>query len=291
MLLLAAWIGGGGFVSVKNLLNMGYTPYQVIGGRFLLAIFCLFLFYGRKVFHITKQEWKYGSVLGVFLAFTFLLLTVGLQYTTPSINAFLCNIPAVIVPFICWIAFRKKPTPQVLLAATLTAVGVGMLSIKDGFRLDIGAVLSLGAAVAFSLQMAFMSRFLENSDSIHIALVENGIVALLFVPVLLFTRKELPPLTLEATGNFFYVGALCTAVYFVLQSIGQRYTSATKTAIIITMESVFAALISIVLYGERLHLKEYLGCGLIFGAVILAEFPLGCPMKGEKAVDKGKGIG
>lgn len=274
MLLLAAWIGGGGFVSVKYLLDMGYTPYQVIGGRFLVAIICLCLFYGRKIPRITKKEWKYGGILGIFLAFTFLLLTVGLQYTTPSVNAFLCNIQAVIVPFICWIAFRKRPTPQVLFAAVLTAVGVAMLSIKDGFQMDIGAVLSLGAAVAFSLQMAFMSRFLENCDSIHIALVENGTVAVLFVPVLFFTGTELPALTLGAVGNFFYTGALCTAVYFVLQSVGQRYTSATKTAIIITMESVFAAWISMVLYGERLYLREYLGCGLIFGAILLAEFPL-----------------
>ena len=291
MLLLAAWIGGGGFVSVKYLLDMGYTPYQVIGGRFLVAIICLCLLYGRKIPRITKQEWRYGGLLGIFLAFTFLLLTAGLQYTTPSVNAFLCNIQAVIVPFICWIAFQKKPAPQVLFAAALTAVGVGMLSIKDSFQLDFGAVLSLGAAVAFSLQMAFMSSFLENCDSIHIALVENGVVALLFVPVLFFTAKGQPSLTLGAAGSFFYAGAFCTAVYFVLQSIGQRYTSATKTAVIITLESVFAAWISVVLYGERLQLKEYLGCAIIFVAVILAEFPLGRSEKREKAVDKGQGMG
>lgn len=277
LLLLAAWIGGGGFVSVKYLLDMGYTPFQVIGGRFFMAIVCLCLIYGRRIPQITKQEWKYGSILGIFLSFAFFLLTVGLQHTTPSVNAFLSNIPAVIVPIICWIVFRQKPKARVFLAAVVTVVGVALLSVKEGLQLDIGAVLSLGASVAFSLQMAFMSKFLIGCDSIHIALVENGIVALLFLPVFLFTSGEIPALTWSAAGNFFYSGVLCTAVYFVLLSVGQKYTSATKTAIIITLESVFAAWVSVILYKEEMHIKEILGCGLIFAAVIFADLPI----KGE----------
>ena len=156
-----------------------------------------------------------------------------------------------------------------------------MLSVTDGLRLDLGAVLSFGASIAFSLQMALMGRMIAACDSVHIALVENAVVAVLAFFISLMMGGEVPPLSLGAVGNFLNAGILCTGVYFVLQSVGQRYTSASKTALIITTESIFAAVISAVLYGERLTLRGYVGCILIFGAVLLAEAPLGR----KKAVD------
>ena len=109
LLLLAAFIGGGGFISLKYLLDWGYDPFQVIFGRFLTASVCMCLVYCKRLKRITKEEWRVGSILGALLAAMFLLMTVGLQYTTPSVNAFLVNIPAVIVPFVCWGVFRQKP--------------------------------------------------------------------------------------------------------------------------------------------------------------------------------------
>ena len=280
-LFLAAFIGGSGFISSKYLLDWGYTPYQVIFGRFLVAALCLGIFYWKAWKNITKSEWKVGSILGLLLAVTFLLLTLGLQYTTPSVNAFLCNTQAVVVPFICWFAFRQKPAASVILAAVVTVIGVAMLSVTDGLRLDLGAVLSFGASIAFSLQMALMGRMIADCDSVHIALVENAVVAVLAFFISLIMGGDVPPLSQGAVGNFLNAGILCTGVYFVLQSVGQRYTSASKTALIITTESIFAAVISAVLYGERLTLRGYVGCILIFGAVLLAEAPLGR----KKAVD------
>ena len=84
LLFLAAFIGGSGFISSKYLLDWGYTPYQVIFGRFLVAALCLGIFYWKAWKNITKSEWKVGSILGLLLAATFLLLTLGLQYTTPA---------------------------------------------------------------------------------------------------------------------------------------------------------------------------------------------------------------
>lgn len=287
MLLLAAAIGGGGFISVKYLLDWGYSAYHIMFGRFLVATVCLGLFYVRQVPKITKEEWKAGSILGVLLAATFLLLTLGLQYTTPSVNAFLCNTQAVVVPLICWAAFRQRPTAAVVLAALLTVVGVALLSVTDGLRLDLGAVLSFGASIAFSLQMAFMGKMLARCDSIRIALVENGVVAVLAFLIVLCMGGKVPALSWGAVGNFLYAGVFCTGIYFVLQSVGQRYTSANKTALIITTESIFAALLSAVLYGERLTPRGYVGCVIIFGAVLLAEAPLGGK---KKPVDREPGI-
>ncbi|MBR5269153.1 MAG: DMT family transporter, partial [Anaerotignum sp.] len=134
MLLLAAFLGGGGFISVKYLLDWGYDPYQVIFGRFLAASLCMGIVYHKRLRKITKKEWKVGSILGALLAAMFVLMTVGLLYTTPSINAFLVNIQAVLVPFICWGVFRQKPTRNHFIAALMTLIGVCCLSLTADFR-------------------------------------------------------------------------------------------------------------------------------------------------------------
>ncbi len=281
-LLLAAFIGGFGFISLKYLLDWGYDPFQVIFGRFLMASASMCLVYHKRLKKITKREWKVGSILGALLAVMFLLMTVGLQYTTPSVNAFLVNIPAVIVPFLCWGVFRQKPTGNQFLAAGMTLVGVCCLSLTADFRMDFGAILSLLAAVAFSLQMAFLGNLTEGCDAVHIAVVENIATLAVMAVIVTVTGWDMPAMTLPAFGNFIVLGAFCTAAYFALQSMGQQSTSANKAAIIITTESIFAAIFSALLYDERMSLRGYLGCVIIFAAVALAEQ--------KKTVDKANKI-
>ena len=276
LLLLAAFIGGGGFISLKYLLDWGYDPFQVIFGRFLMASLCMCVVYHRRLKKITKREWKVGGMLGALLAAMFLLMTVGLQYTTPSVNAFLVNIPAVIVPFICWGVFKQKPTKNHFLAAFMTLIGVCCLSLTSDFRIDLGAALSLLAAVAFSLQMAFLGNITDGCDSVHIAVTENIATLAVMAVIVTFTGWDMPALTLPSLGNFFFLGAFCTAAYFALQSIGQQITSPNKAAIIITSESIFAAIFSAILYGERMSIRGYLGCVIIFAAMALAEHKKDC---------------
>ena len=273
LLLLAAFIGGGGFISLKYLLDWGYDPYQVIFGRFLMASAVMCIVYHKRLKKITKKEWKVGTILGVLLAAMFLLMTVGLMYTTPSVNAFLVNIPAVIVPFICWGVFRQKPTKNHFIAVLMTLIGVCCLSLTSDFRVDFGAALSLLAAVAFSLQMAFLGNLTDGCDSIHIAIVENISTLVVMAVIVTFTGWDMPALTLPSLGNFAFLGGFCTASYFVLQSIGQQITSPNKAAIIITSESIFAAIFSALLYGERMMARGYIGCIIIFAAMMLAETP------------------
>lgn len=283
LLLLAAFIGGGGFISLKYLLDWGYTPYQVIFGRFLMASLCMALVYHKRFPEITKREWQVGGILGALLAAMFVLMTVGLKYTTPSVNAFLTNIPAVIVPFICWGVFKQKPSKNCFIAAGITLIGVSMLSLTADFRMDLGAVLSLAAAFAFSLQMAFLGNLTDGCDSVHIALTENIATLAVMAVLMCFMGWDMPALTIPAFGNFFFLGAFCTAAYFALQSVGQQMTSPNKAAIIITSESIFAAIFSVLLYGERMSLRGYLGCAIIFAAMALAEQPA---QNAEIVVDK-----
>lgn len=272
LLLLAAAIGGTGFVSIKYLLDHGFTPFQVIIGRFLIAVLFLCLIYWKQIRKITLDEWKAGFVAGGLLFLLFALMTVGLKYTTPSVNAFLTNTPAVMVPFLCWIFFRKKPTKYYLIAGLITIIGVGLLSVTDDFSFDYGAMLSLASAFAFALQMTLMGEYTQKYNTVSIALAENISMLLFAVVAVLVEGHAMPSITTIAIGNLILLGVFCTGLYFLFMSVGQKYTTASKTAIIISSESVFAAIFAAML-GERLTLRGYIGCVLIFMAIIVAENP------------------
>lgn len=272
MLIGASVVGGTGFVFLKYLLEMQYSAFQIIMVRFLIATILLCIVYHKQIKHITVQEWKHGTILGIFLFWVFALLILGLQYTTPSVNAFLGSLPAVIVPFILWGIFHKKPDNICFISAAFTMVGIAILSDTNGLHGGIGMLLSFGASVAFAFQMTFMDKFLKQGDALHLALVEHIVVLVLsFIVVLKQYNIAFPAITLSALKYFLLLGIVCTAIYFVLQSVGQKYTKPSNAAIILTTESVFASIFAAILYGERLSLREYTGCAIIFFAVVLAE--------------------
>jgi len=271
LLFLAAFIGGAGFVSMKYLLEWGFTPFQIIAGRFFIGTVIMLLVYGKKALPQNRETWKAGGIVGFLLFCLFSLMTVGLQYTTPSVNAFLANTQAMLVPLLAWIFWRKKPTSLMVWGAVITFIGVCFLSVRGDFSLDFGAVLSFLSAVCFSLQMIILGDYVKRLPPLPLTLIENGVVFLLSFLVALFGKKPLPLMTLGAWGNFLLLGIFCTAIYFAFQSVGQQSASPSKTAIIITSESVFTVVIAAFFYGERLDFKGYFGCALIFFAVLLVE--------------------
>lgn len=270
LLLIAAIVGGGGFISMKYLLEWGYQPFCVIAGRFLVGGALLFAMYYKTMVGVTKQEWKAGGILGLLLFILFAFLTIGLRYTTPSVSAFLGNAQAIIAPFLCWIFYKDKPDGYCFMAAVITVVGVGLLSIDDNFTIGLGAVLSLLASVAFAMQMTALERYAKACNPIRLAIIEHWTVAALAVAATATLEGAPPPLSQGSVFNFITLGVFCTGIYFALQCVGQKYTSASNTAIIITSESVFGVIASALIYGERLPLRGYIGCGLIFFAVVIA---------------------
>lgn len=270
LLLIAAIIGGGGFISMKYLLEWGYQPFQVIAGRFLVGGLLLYLIYFKMMRDTTKEEWKAGIVLGLLLFILFAFLTIGLKFTTPSVSAFLGNAQAIMAPFLCWLFYKEKPDAYCFIAAVITVAGVGLLSVEPGFSIGLGAVLSLLASLSFALQMTVLERVAKACNPIRLAILEHLTVAVLALAAAAVLEGAPPTVTTGSAFNFLMLGIFCTGIYFTLQCVGQQYTSASNTAIIITSESVFGVIASALIYGERLPLRGYIGCAMIFFAIVVA---------------------
>lgn len=271
LLFIDAVIGGIGFVLMKNLLDSGFSPIQCVAGRYIFAVVFMCLFYFKELKNITKEELNGGSLMGALLFLLFVMLMEGLKRTTPSVNAFLSCTTAIMVPIILWIGYKKKPDKFIVIGALMTILGVAMLSLNEGLEINLGAILSLGAAVMFGMQMVVMDKYVENCNPVRLTIVESVVVMVLAILSTLFSAEKLPSIAKADIVMFILAGLFCTFIYFLFQSIGQKYTSPTTTSIIITSESVFAAIASAIFYGEAIGLRVIAGGVLIFCAVIIAE--------------------
>ncbi|MCE5173021.1 DMT family transporter [Paenibacillus profundus] len=273
-LLLVAIIWGTGFVAGAVSLE-SLTPYQVMAIRFFIAAVLISVCFSKYFRTLTKSTIGAGIVLGVFLYLAFTLQTVGLQYTTPSKNAFLTAINVVIVPFIGYFLYRRKLDKYGLMGAVLAAIGVGVLSLEFNFNFNIGDGLTLLCAVFFALHIFFTCEFVKKHHPIELTIVQMIVAFLLSFLVVVF-RGEALDINMNTKGLLAasYLGIFSTTIAFLLQTIAQKYTTETKAAIILSTEALFGTLFSVLILNEMMTPRMIAGSILILIAIVTAETKL-----------------
>ncbi len=271
LLIISAFIGGMGFIGMKYLLENNYCTFQTIFGRFFVASVFMAIIFNKKMKDTNIDDIKGGVITGVFLFGLFLFMVIGLKYTSASVNAFLTNISSVIVPFISWIFFKNKPKFYSFIAGFITVIGVWFMSFEGSFDFGFGAFMSLIASVSFAFQIIFVERFVKNADPIRLAIIENITVFVLAFIVSIVLKEEVPTIKIFDISVFLMLGMFCTGIYFLVQSICQKYTSSSKVGVILCSEAVFTAITSSVLMNENMGIMSIIGCLLIFLGIIIAE--------------------
>lgn len=269
-LLFVAFVWGGGFVAVKDALNT-VTPMVLMSVRFVLAAVVLYLFLHRWMGKIDKNDLKKGSIVGVLLYIAFAAQTFGLQYTTASKQGFLTATYVIMVPLIYWIFYKRRPSTKALIGSIITLVGIGLVSINATFTLNIGDVLTLICAFFFAAHIISIEFFAKDMNVFKLAFIQIGIAAVLFVITALITEPIPTSFTPRAWLAIVYLAVFSTFACFTLQTVAQKYTSSSHVSIILSLESVFAALLGVVLLGEVLTPIMLVGCTLIFAAILMVE--------------------
>ena len=159
-LIVVTAIWGGGFVASDIALN-SLTPMQIMAIRFLLGAVLMSFISVREFRNINLKEIGAGVLMGIALFAAFALQIIGLQYTTPSKNAFLTALNVVMVPFIAFLVLRKRIGWRGVLGACLSVVGVAVLSLNGNMTLGLGDALSLLCAVGFAFQIFFTGLFVQ----------------------------------------------------------------------------------------------------------------------------------
>lgn len=270
-LILVTVIWGGGFVASDMALH-SMTPFQIMTIRFFLGTLILGGVSLPEMKSVKKEEVWAGFFMGFALFAAFALQIVGLKYTTPSKNAFLTATNVVMVPFLAFLVYKKSVGFNGLAGAVMAVVGVGILSLDGSFSLGKGDALTLMGAVGFALQIFLTGEFAAKYRASVLNLVQMATGLLLSVIFLLAMGQVTISATSTGWLSVLYLGVGSTAITFFLQTNCQKYVDETKAAIILSMESVFGTLFSVLLLKELVTLRMIGGCILILAAVIFSNY-------------------
>ncbi len=272
-LIFVTIIWGFAFVVVKNSLDY-VPPLYMMAFRFTVASIVLALLFLPKFKHLDKSTFFHGMILGVFLFAAYAFQTVGLQFTTAGKNAFLTTTYVMMVPFLNWFFHKSKPSWNCVLAAIIALTGIGLLSLQGDFSMNRGDVLTIICGFFFAVHIIFISRYTQTQDPVLLTILQLGFSALfswIFAP---FTDGSFPlqeTLRADVIVSMLYLGLFSTLLCFLLQNVCQKYLRASTTSLLLSFESVFGVIFSIIFLKEILTSKMIAGCVLIFFALVLSE--------------------
>lgn len=274
MLFAATVIWGAAFVVMKDAVSV-IGPAQLVGIRFFLAGILLAAIF-RKQFKsvLSVGGIRSGAIMGLILFTAFWLQTLGLTDTSPGKNAFLTATYCVMVPLIMWAISRRFPGLSSIIAALICVAGIGLVSIQPGtFAIGFGDGITLCGAVVFALEIIFIARFTKTYSAIGITVVQFiccGLLGLIFGAIF-EPVPNFSAITPEFLGELVYLVTLSSCVCYVFQNVGLAHVQPAQGALILSLESVFGVISSVLLYGEQLTVQMVLGFALIFVAILISE--------------------
>lgn len=274
-LLFVAFSWGITFVVVKDALA-GIGPFYFVALRFLLASLFLVAIYWRHMAKLDRSTLLAGGFIGLFLFGGYAFQTVGLQYTGPATAGFITGLAVVLVPFLSAVIYRRLPGFYVLAGVACATLGLGLLTLQGGsFDTNPGDLLILICAVCYGLHIIMVGRYAGHHDPVLLAIIQIATVSAASFLFALGLEKMPARLTTTVWVAFLITAIPATSLAFLIQNKVQRYTSPTHTAIIFTMEPVFAAVTAHIMGREILSLSQAAGCLLILAGMLVAELK-GC---------------
>ena len=225
-----------------------------------------------------KKLWTAGVLAGIPLCFAANLQQIGILYTDAGKSAFLTAMYIIFVPLI-GIFLKRRPSPMIPVCVLLAAIGLYFLSCAGVSGINIGDICLLLCAVAFAVQITVIDRFAQIVDPLRLNCIQAAVCAAGSALVMLFTETP----TLDGiAGSWWpmcYAGFLSMGVAYSLQIIGQKHLDPAPASLIMSLESVFAALSGWLFLQETMTFEESVGCILVFLAVILSQIPINMTKK------------
>jgi drug/metabolite transporter (DMT)-like permease len=273
-LLMVTFIWGTTFVVVKNAIA-DMPTFRFIAIRFAVACLFLVLISSRKLKQLNKKTALAGLLIGMLLFGGYSFQTLGLQYTSASNAGFITGLAVVLVPFMSTLLTRRPPGLFTILGVLSATLGLALLTLGTSFSLNKGDLLEFLCAVCFCLHILAVGKFAPDMDATLLAIVQIGTVAI--SAGFLSLGVESQPWVFS---EVVWIGLLLTAIpatslAFLIQTKMQKFTTTTRTAIIFTMEPVFAALFAFLVAGERLTMQGKIGAALVICGMLLSELKLG----------------
>lgn len=280
-LLGATVIWGSAFIAQSVGMELiGPFTFQAI--RCTLAVLFLFLltllFDWKKGLSYSLSRWKNpalwkaGGICGGALFVAASLQQIGLVYTDAGKAGFITAMYIVLVP-ILGLFLHQKPGANAVFSVALAVVGLYLLSCMGVSEINIGDVFLMGCALAFAVQILLIDNCAQELDGLRLNCVQALVVAVISIPCMLFLEDIDLSQILACWLPLAFAGILSMGVAYTLQIVGQKQLEPTTASLIMSLESVFAALGGWLILKESMTAWEFSGCALVFAGVILSQLP------------------
>jgi drug/metabolite transporter (DMT)-like permease len=285
LLLVVALVWGSTFVIVKDALAH-IRPLAYLSVRFGIAFFCLLPFYARGIARGGRAQLGQGALIGLFLFGGYAFQTTGLQWTTAGKAGFITGLSVVFVPLFSAGLLRRPPRADGILGVVAAVAGLALLTLKDALIPSSGDLLVVACAVCFAMHVITVGKYSGNLDSNSgaLATLQIGMASVLAGLASLAAEGDywsevggIAGIPGDAWPAILITAVLATAGAFLVQNVMQRYTTPTHTALVFSMEPVFAAVFAWLLAGESLGVRGVLGGLLVLAGMLLAEIE---PLRG-----------
>ena len=214
-----------------------------------------------------------GVCCGFLLAVASNLQQLGLGETSPGKAGFITALYVVLVPVFA-IFLKKRASAQVWVSVAIAVAGLYLLCVKEGFSVEPSDGYVLLCAIVFAFHILCIDHFVQKVDGIRLSCAQFLVVAVLSGAGMLVFEEPQWSGILSCVPQVLYVGIFSSGVAYTLQILAQRDSDPTVVTILLSLESVFSVLAGAVILGDRLSRREYVGCILMFAAVLLAQVPL-----------------
>ena len=250
----------------------------LLGGLFLVPVFFIFhrdrFASGEKVFKSKDIVYgvKGGLIIGLILSFAAMSQQTGLLYTSVGKAGFITVLYIIIVP-ILKLFMGEKIGKKLLVCVLISILGFYFLTMKEEFVLSKGDFLVLLSALFFSFHIMAIDKYSKLGDGILITLMQF-LVAGLIALIVAFVR-EAPTIAniIKAYKPILYTGVLSCGLGYTFQVLGQKSVNPVMASLIMSLESVFAALAAYFILHQEMSMREMTGCGLVLVATVLAQLP------------------
>lgn len=280
VLVLVTFVWGATFIVVQDAIRdipvFAFLAIRFLSAGVILLFAALLLKRGQAALRMISM-WKSGLILGFWLFAGYAFQTLGLMYTTAAKSGLITGLCVALVPVFSIFLLRHTPPRGAFIGVGIALVGLFLLSgIRTG-SVNIGDLLTLFCAISFAIQIVLMAKHARENDPLALAAVQILFVGILSEISSLLLRESPQRITASLSVPTVWIALLicsllATVIAYFAQAAFQRYTTATKTALIFSLEPVFAALVAVWYGGESLTLTSIFGGILIVAGMLTAEF-------------------
>ncbi len=269
-LLLAAVtaIWGSTFFLIRDVVQQ-LSPTDFLAVRFTIAAMAMMVVFWRPMLALNRRELTVGVGLGALYAVAQILQTVGLAHTEASRSGFITGTYVVLTPILAGILLRERIPRSTWVAVLMATAGLATLSLQ-GFGMGFGETVTLLAAVVYALHIIGLGRYSSPATAAGLSTVQMVVIAAVSLVAAAPGGIELPQ-SRGAWASVLYMALMAGAVALWAQTWAQSHLTATRAAIVMTLEPVFAAAFAVALGGESLTIRIFLGGAMVLAAMYTVE--------------------